>query len=221
LPERHTGYVNRIRIASSHLLSLIEQILVYARLELGRERTHPVRIHVAEVLREAAGLVEPVAAERGIGFRVEQPDASGTIESDPTKLRQILLNLLANAVKFTDEGEVLLSAAAANGSVVFTVRDTGIGIDSQHLGSIFNPFWQVDQSSTRRAGGAGLGLSVARRLAQVLGGDVTVESRHGNGTVFRLRLPQNWSSETGASPPVPRESGVSSAARLDAGHVHD
>jgi signal transduction histidine kinase len=155
----------------------------------------PERVAVADILRDAAALIEPVARERGIDFSIEPVAADTFIESDKTKLRQILLNLLANAVKFTDEGEVLLSAAAANGSVVFTVRDTGIGIDSQHLGSIFNPFWQVDQSSTRRAGGAGLGLSVTRKLARMLGGEVAVTSAPGGGATFTVRLPLVWSPE--------------------------
>jgi signal transduction histidine kinase len=195
LPERHRSYVQRIRLAATHLLSLIEHILVYARLELGRERAHAERVRVADVVREAAGLMEPVASERGIRFRVEAPDGEAVIESDPTKLRQILLNLLANAVKFTDEGEVSLSASQRNGDIVFAVRDTGIGIAREHLAHIFDPFWQVDQSSTRRAGGAGLGLSVTRKLARVLGGDVTVESEEGHGTTFYVRLPVRWSED--------------------------
>jgi len=195
LPERHRSYVQRIRLASTHLLSLIEHILVYARLELGRERAHAERVRVADIVREAAGLMEPVASERGIRFRVETPDREAVIESDPTKLRQILLNLLANAVKFTDEGEVSLTASQRNGEIVFAVRDTGIGIAHEHLAHIFDPFWQVDQSSTRRAGGAGLGLSVTRKLARVLGGDVTVESEEGQGTTFFVRLPIRWSEE--------------------------
>ncbi len=140
--------MQRIRLAASHLLSLIEQILVYARLELGRERMRPVRLRVAEMLREAAGLVEPVAAERGIRFRVQTPGLEAVIESDATKLRQILLNLLANALKFTDHGEVNLSAAlvAEQDEITFTVQDTGIGIAPEHLARIFDPFWQVDQS---------------------------------------------------------------------------
>jgi signal transduction histidine kinase len=193
LPERHRGYVHRIRLAATHLISLIEQILVYARLELGRERTQPVRVRVGEIMREAAVLIEPVATERGIRFGVTMPDTDSIIESDATKLRQILVNLLANAVKFTDQGEVTLAAAEQSGSIVFSVRDTGIGIAPEHLAHVFDPFWQVDQSSTRRAGGAGLGLSVARSLARALGGDVSVESETGTGTVFSLELPVWWS----------------------------
>lgn len=202
LPEPHRAYVLRIRLAATHLLSLIEQILVFARLELDREKVQPERVRVADVLGDAADLVEPVATEQGIRFRVDAPGSDLFIETDTTKLRQILLNLLANAVKFTEEGEVSLSASERDGEVVFTVGDTGVGIAPEHLDSIFDAFWQVDQSSTRRAGGAGLGLSVTRRLARVLGGDVSVESEAGSGTSFHVRLPVRWSldnTEIGAA----------------------
>lgn len=200
LPEKHHRYVDRIRLAATHLLSLIEQILVYARLEAGRERMHPERIAVSELLDDTGALIEPVATEHGIRFRVEPVPADTYLESDKTKVRQILLNLLANAVKFTDEGEVLLSAKRERGNIEFTVRDTGIGISARDLDHIFDPFWQVDQSSTRRAGGAGIGLAVTRRLARMLGGDVTVESRPGGGTRFTVRLPIGW---TGADVEAP------------------
>lgn len=200
LPPKHRAYVERIRLAAAHLLSLIEQILVFTRLEASREQMQPERIAVSEVLRDAAALIEPVARERGIRFSVQAVGADTFIESDKTKLRQILLNLLANAVKFTDEGEVRLAATTVNGRVVFTIRDTGIGIDPEHLGSIFEPFWQVDQSSTRRAGGAGIGLSVTRKLAHMLGGEVAVASDPGGGTTFTVRLPVGWPGSQDAGP---------------------
>jgi PAS domain S-box-containing protein len=192
--ERAHVYVHRLRGAAAHLLGLIDQILIYARLEVGRADIHPDRLGVSDLLRDAAALIEPVAAERGIVFRIESGEPA-MIETDLTKLRQILLNLLANAVKFTDHGEVTLAARAENGSVVFSVRDTGIGIAPEHLEKVFDPFWQVDQSSTRRVGGAGLGLSVSRKLARFLGGDVTVESVPGRGTTFHLTLPERWSED--------------------------
>jgi signal transduction histidine kinase len=206
LDAKHHAYVQRIRLAASHLLSLIEQILIYARLDARREQPQPERVPVADVLRDAAALIEPVARERGISFSIESVDADTFIESDKTKLRQILLNLLANAVKFTDEGEVRLAALASNGNVTFTVHDTGIGIEARHLSSIFDPFWQVDQSSTRRAGGAGLGLSVTRKLARMLGGEVGVTSEPGAGTTFTVRLPLTW--EPADTEPGPVGSGI-------------
>jgi PAS domain S-box-containing protein len=192
LAERAEVYVQRVRAAAWHLLGLIEQILIYARLEVGREQVHTDRMWVADLLRDAAALIEPVAAERGIGFHIEPPDPPIAIETDLTKLRQILLNLLGNAVKFTDRGEVILSAAKKGTGVVINVCDTGIGIAPEDLEKVFDAFWQVDQSSTRSVGGTGLGLSVSRRLARLLGGDVTVASTPGEGTTFSVWLPMRW-----------------------------
>jgi signal transduction histidine kinase len=107
-----------------------------------------------------------------------------------TKLRQILLNLLSNAVKFTDKGEVVLEARILPETIEFIVRDTGIGIAAENLDRIFESFWQVDQSATRRVGGTGLGLSVARKLARLLDGDITVTSTAGVGTTFVVQLPR-------------------------------
>jgi PAS domain S-box-containing protein len=122
------SYVERIRSAAWHLLGLIEQILVYARLDVGRELLHPERLSVPELLADAAALIEPVAAERGLRFTVELEGVPPLIETDLTKVRQILLNLLSNAVKFTDSGEVVLGAHQDGATIVITVQDTGIGI---------------------------------------------------------------------------------------------
>lgn len=197
LNEQTRSYVDRIRIAAQHLLGLIEQILVYTRLETGREEPRPERIGVARFLQESATLIEPVAKEKGIGFAVDLPPAELTIETDSTKLRQILLNLLSNAVKFTERGTVRLRAEAQHERITISVSDTGIGIAPKDIDRVFEPFWQVDQSPTRRAGGAGLGLAVTRRLATYLGGEVSVRSEEGNGTTFLVRLPAKW---RGASP---------------------
>jgi PAS domain S-box-containing protein len=191
LDDKTHVYIDRIRTAAWHLLSVIEQILVYARLEGGREELHPQRVNLADVLREAAALIEPVAAEKGLGFRVVQPPAA-VLETDPAKLRQILLNLLSNAIKFTEQGEVVFEANADHRRVVFSVRDTGIGIPQEYIEKVYDAFWQVDQSSTRQVGGTGLGLSVARRLTRLLGGEISAESTVGVGTAFSVVLPLRW-----------------------------
>ncbi len=199
LEDKAQVYIDRIRTAAWHLLGIIEQILVYARLEGGREQLQPQRINVADVLHDAAALIEPVAAEKGLGFQV-LPSPDVFVETDPNKLRQILLNLLSNAVKFTEHGEVTLDARANNRQVTFVVRDTGIGIAHEHLNKVFDAFWQVDQSATRQVGGTGLGLSVARRLTRLLGGDVSVDSVTGEGTTFRVELPLRWGQSLGTMP---------------------
>jgi PAS domain S-box-containing protein len=190
LSTQSKNYVERIRSAAWHLLGLIEQILIYTRVEVGRERVHIERIPIEFVLRDAAALIEPVAAEKGLAFHLKTPDQTGYVDTDVTKLRQVLLNLLSNAVKFTDRGEVVLEGKLTDRTVEFLVHDTGIGIAAEHIERVFESFWQVDQSDTRRAGGTGLGLSVARKLARLLGGDVSVSSTPGTGTTFFVQLPR-------------------------------
>ena len=120
---------------------------------------------------------------------MELPDAPVPCETDPAKLRQILLNLLSNAVKFTAAGSVRMTLTTGHGWARFQVADTGIGIGPEDLTRIFEPFVQVDTSSTRRHGGTGLGLAVSRQLAELLGGELTVDSAVGRGSVFTLRIP--------------------------------
>jgi PAS domain S-box-containing protein len=182
-------YVERIRGAAWHLLGLIEQILIYTRLEVGREQVHVEKAPLARVLREASELIEPVALEKGLVFRMTEPPSDAVVETDVTKLRQILLNLLSNAVKFTDEGQIDLEAQLTPKHVLFRVRDTGVGISPEHQPRVFDAFWQVDQSSTRKEGGTGIGLSVSRKLARLLGGDISVQSTLEKGTIFTLTLP--------------------------------
>jgi PAS domain S-box-containing protein len=191
--ERGVGYVRRVRTAADHLLGLIDQILIYARLELGRIDTQAEPVSAVDIVREVAGLVEPIAEESGLVFTVNVPQPF-LIETDIGKVRQVLLNLLTNAIKFTERGSVEMGAAQNGEEVLFTVRDTGAGIAPENLEHIFDAFWQVDQSSTRHAGGTGLGLSVSRRLARLLGGDILVESEVGRGSTFTVHLPSHWKS---------------------------
>jgi len=192
VPEQARAYIERIRVAAGHLLGLIEQILVYARLETSPEPPRPERVELTRFLREATQLMEPVAQEKGIGFGLDLPPSETTVETDPMKLRQILLNVLSNAVKFTDRGEIRLGAATDGERITISVSDTGVGIAPEHVDHVFEPFWQVDQSPTRRTGGAGLGLAVTHRLATYLGGSIRVSSEPGRGTTFEIDLPVHW-----------------------------
>ena len=155
----------------------------------------PVRVD--EALEEVASVIEPMAAAKGLALEVHAPPAPLVVETDPGKLRQSLINLLSNAVKFTERGRVTLRASDDGEAVCFEVRDTGIGIAPEHQERIFEPFWQVRQSTTRVVGGTGLGLNVTRRLARMMGGDVTLASRVGEGSTFTLRLPKVWREESG------------------------
>ncbi|MDQ3309709.1 MAG: ATP-binding protein, partial [Gemmatimonadota bacterium] len=191
--------LDRITQSSSHLLQLIDQILEHSRIEAGRETVNPEPVTMASLVRETSELIEPLAQGKGLAFRVDVEQAPDEIFTDAGKLRQILVNLLGNAVKFTDRGEVALRVQAEGDQVVFTVRDTGIGIPPEAQGKVFEPFWQAEQGYTRQAGGTGLGLSVTRQLAQLLGGDVSVESTPGQGSTFTVRLPARGAqTEAGA-----------------------
>jgi PAS domain S-box-containing protein len=189
LNEAQREQLSRIRIGSKHLLRLIEEVLLFSRLEAGREEVHREPLDLGGLAREAAALVEPLAREKGLDFRVDVPAQPVQVETDGGKVHQIVLNLLSNAVKFTDEGEVSVSLAARDGDAVLQVRDTGIGIAPENLERIWDAFSQVEQAPTRRVGGTGLGLSVTRNLARLLGGDVVVDSAPGRGSAFTLRLP--------------------------------
>jgi PAS domain S-box-containing protein len=197
LTTQSQAYVERIRTAAWHLLGLIEQILIYARLEVGRERVHVEKVMLTRIVRDAAELIEPVASEKGLQFKLIEPDPAALVETDVTKLRQILLNLLSNAVKFTDSGIVELEARATESGVDFMVHDTGVGIAPEHQQRVFDSFWQVDQSATRKEGGTGIGLSVSRKLARLLGGDINVRSTPEEGTTFTLHLPHRLDERAG------------------------
>ena len=183
----------RIRASATHLLGLIDEVLSFSRLEAGREQLSMQEVDVRAVFEEAASLVRPMAAAKKLPIVLELPaDVDGPLllETDQLKLRQILVNLLTNALKFTDHGTVSLAADTDGDDLLFRVRDTGIGIPAAHLERVFEPFWQVEQAASRRVGGTGLGLSVTRRLARLLGGEVTVESVPGEGSTFTVRLPR-------------------------------
>jgi signal transduction histidine kinase len=181
--------LGRIKASAMHLLGLIDEVLTFARLEAGRETVRAEPVDARGAVRSAAELVAPLAAGKGLALRVEAPPGRVWLDTDPGKLHQILVNLLSNAVKFTDAGRVELSAEAQDGTVVFRVRDTGIGIPPEQLERVFEPFTQVESSPTRRFGGTGLGLSVSRRLARLLGGDLAARSVPGEGSTFTLELP--------------------------------
>ena len=181
--------LERVRLSARHLLTLIDEVLTFSRLEAGRETVVTEPVDVARALDEAATLVQPLAASKGLTFRVEGPAQPLIVATDAGKLRQILVNLLSNAVKFTERGEVVLSARVDGPLLCVEVRDTGIGIAPAHLERIFEPFWQVEAAVSRRAPGTGLGLSVSRRLARLLGGELEVESAPGQGSRFCVRLP--------------------------------
>lgn len=190
LGDKQREYLGRIRASARHLLHLIDQLLSLSRIEAGKEEVHLERTNIAALARDAAALVRPQAERKGLHLCVQTPEEPLMVETDQDKLRQILLNLLSNAIKFTEAGEVRLGVhREERGAVLFEIGDTGIGIASEDLERIFEPFTQVDQSNTRRQGGTGLGLPISRQLTRLLGGELWVNSMIGQGSTFTIRLP--------------------------------
>jgi len=188
--EQQRMQLARIKSGGQHLLSLIDEILSLSRLEARREEVHVEHGDVSAVARETAALAEPMAALKGLALVTSIPAGPCECRTDFTKLRQILLNLLSNAIKFTNEGIVTLEVRVDAAEMLFTVNDTGIGIAPEHRARIFEPFYQVEMSKARRVAGTGLGLSVTRHLARLLGGDVNLCEPKTTGCTFEVRLPR-------------------------------
>lgn len=190
LPRAAAEQVERIIQSAHRLRELIDEILTFSRVVAGREELQTEETDLGAQVQEVIAVIEPMARMKGIDLHAEEATTPCFIETDPDKVRQILRNLLSNAVKFTDEGGVWVERRVEDDDVVIEIRDTGIGIAQEYLDRIFEPFWQVDRGTTREVAGTGLGLGVSRILARMLGGDITVESRPGEGSSFQVKLPR-------------------------------
>ncbi len=188
-PANAKQRLERIGFSARHLLELIDEILTFSRLEAGEEKIEIDSVDATEILGEIEALMEPIAQQKGVEFSCEAPEVALIVASDARKIRQVLINLVTNAIKFTEEGSVELSVAQQGDQIIYRVSDTGPGIAAEHHEKIFEAFWQAESSATRGAGGTGLGLSVSRRLARLLGGDLTVESELERGSTFVFCLP--------------------------------
>jgi signal transduction histidine kinase len=187
-------HLRRARRASEHVLSLVEVLLSYARIESGETRVSVEQVLAADVVEEALDIVRPIAALKGVSIRMEIPDPTISLQTDPLKLRQILVNLVTNAVKYTDVGSVVLivrvEGLGTALTVFFEVTDTGRGVATADHEHIFEAFWQAAHPLRRESDGTGLGLAVARQLARLLGGDVVIaQSELGHGSTFIASLP--------------------------------
>lgn len=188
LPRGARQPIRRIQTSAKHLLYLLNELLAFARLDAGREEARLQEIDLRDVGAEVVEVVEPLAVARGLEFHVLMPNDPVIAVTDPNKLRQILLNLLGNATKYTDSGRISLELDVTQSGVQIRVRDTGVGIAPEHLTHIFEPFWQVDSTRRSKDGGTGLGLSVVERLVRLLSAELTVASEPGVGTTFTLTL---------------------------------
>jgi adenylate cyclase len=187
----------RVHRAGTHLLGLINQVLDLSKIEAGKLELNPQTVNLAPLIDEVIGTARQLAEQNRNRLVVEALEDLGALTVDPMRLRQILLNLLSNACKFTQQGEVALrvrKVVEGRNWIEFEVSDTGIGMTQEQQAKVFEEFVQADASTARRYGGTGLGLAITRKLAQLMGGDVTVASEPGKGSVFAVRLPASADS---------------------------
>jgi signal transduction histidine kinase len=186
--------VQRERLSVIHqsgesLLAILNDVLDLSKIEAGRLELECIEFDLSEVARGAHSAFTALANKKGLSFALDAEAAKGRYRGDPTRLRQILYNLISNALKFTEHGEIRVAASYDGERLAIAVRDTGVGISPENLGRLFGKFDQLDSSTTRRFGGTGLGLSICRELAHLMGGDIEVESTLGKGSCFTVRLP--------------------------------
>jgi signal transduction histidine kinase len=188
-PERMRTVLKRIESNGKHLLALINDVLDLSKIEAGQLTLSLAEYSLNEVARNVYSAVEPLAAQKNLRFKLEVPTDLPRGRGDEHRLTQVLLNLVGNAIKFTDAGEVRINATAANGSFRVAVADTGPGISAADQGKLFQEFQQADSSVTRNKGGTGLGLAISRRIVEMHGGTIWVESEVGKGSTFVFKLP--------------------------------
>jgi signal transduction histidine kinase len=177
--------------AGKHLLAIVDDVLDISKIEAGRVELHYAMVDISSLVHDTVQSIQPLVQQNQNQLTLHIAPDAGTIWADPTRLHQILLNLLGNACKFTRQGQITLTVerdVKAN-SLWFRVRDTGIGMDETNLARIFQPFIQADSSTTRVYGGTGLGLTITQRLCELHGGTIEVESHPGQGSSFTVRLP--------------------------------
>ena len=211
LNEEQIKFANTIYSAGNDLLALINDILDLSKIEAGKVELRSEPLTIQRLLEPVKRTFEPVASQKHLEFSWDLGQSQALIETDAQRVQQILKNLLSNAFKFTERGQVSLRVTQNEQGYAFSVRDSGIGIAKSHHGTIFEAFQQADGTTNRRFGGTGLGLSISRDLAHMLGGDLSVESELGQGSCFTLSLPRVFVAGSSpvivpATPPLPGDS---------------
>ena len=206
--------LEKIRSAGKHLLELINSVLDLSKIEAGKMDLYLETFPVAGLLEEVVSMLRPIADRNANVLDLKYRNV-GSIYADLTKVRQSLFNLISNACKFTENGRVTVSAERTSRSgrdwIIFIVRDNGIGMSQEEIVKVFNPFTQADPSTTRKYGGTGLGLALSRRFAKMMGGDIEIESKKGNGSTFRFSIPAAVSLGAADSAAIEPKSGNGSA----------
>jgi signal transduction histidine kinase len=196
-PEKMRNVLERIQTNGKHLLGLINDVLDLSKIEAGQLVLSLNDYSVKDMMQGVYIAVEPLAGNKKLNFKLEVPSDLPAARGDERRLSQVLLNLVGNAIKFTDRGEVAMKAAAANGSYTVAVTDTGPGIAESDQAKIFEEFQQSESTHTKAKGGTGLGLSIAKRIIEMHGGRLWVESRLGSGSTFFFTIPLRVEQQAG------------------------
>jgi signal transduction histidine kinase/ActR/RegA family two-component response regulator len=202
LSDRQRDRLSVIHRSGEALLAILNDVLDLSKIEAGKLELEQLEFELAEVARGAYSAFTALANKKGLSFALDIEQARGRYIGDPTRLRQILYNLISNALKFTEQGEIRVLARRGEAGLEISVSDTGVGIAPESLSKLFAKFDQLDSSTTRRFGGTGLGLAICRELAQLMNGEITVESDLGLGSKFTIRLPMEWVGEERAPAPA-------------------
>jgi signal transduction histidine kinase len=197
VPDRMGSVLERVQSNGKHLLGLINDVLDLSKIEAGQLKLSLDDYVIRDVVHSVVSVVEPLAAEKHLALKVELPNDLPVAHGDERRLTQVLLNLVGNAIKFTDSGEVVIKAAASNGHYTLSVQDTGPGISPSDQVKIFEEFQQADTSSTKTKGGTGLGLSIAKRIINLHGGRIWVSSEVGSGSTFFIDVPIKVEQQAG------------------------
>jgi signal transduction histidine kinase len=189
LPDKAKATLGRVQANGRHLLDLINDVLDLSKIEAGQLTLTMQDYSIAQIVKTVASATEPLARAKGLKLSTRVAEGLPVGHGDERRLTQVLLNLASNAVKFTDNGSIDIAARAHDGAFELMVRDTGPGIAREHQQRIFDEFQQVDESSTRQKGGTGLGLTISKRIVEMHGGTISVESMLGSGSTFTVEIP--------------------------------
>ncbi|MBU1363853.1 MAG: PAS domain S-box protein [Gammaproteobacteria bacterium] len=205
----------KIQSSGQRLLGVINDVLDFSKLDAGKLNIEQTEVVIEHVVASTLELVRDRAGAKGLALQVDlAPDLPRTCLSDPLRMGQVLLNVLTNAVKFTEAGSIALSLSCRDGMLVFRVADSGIGMDAEQLDLLFNPFQQADASSTRKFGGSGLGLAISKRILDLMDGEIRVDSQPGVGTCVEFRLPCVTSPSAVEPSAAPQDAGAAGGKPL-------
>ncbi len=191
LNEEQQKQLGMVQSSARHLLSLINDVLDISKIEAGQLVLSITSFELKPSIEKVVKMISPMAEKKGLDLRVEMDDNLGTVSTDQRRLEQVIINLLTNAIKFTEKGHVTLSCRSEDNGYVISVSDTGIGIPPEEVENIFKPFHQIDTGLTRKYEGTGLGLSICKRMVEKMGGTIDVESQVGRGSIFTIQIPKH------------------------------